>query len=74
MQGDDIIFPNLDMCLTTLAGWFNESLLKKNYLSLQYSPDGFPQPDSDDDFADVSISVHHLLFDIAAENSKAHNN
>ena len=31
MQGDDIIFPNLDMCLITLAGWFNESLLKKNW-------------------------------------------
>ena len=29
MQGDDIILPNLDMCLITLAGWFNESLLKK---------------------------------------------
>ena len=26
MQGDDIIFPNLDMYLITLAGWFNESL------------------------------------------------
>ena len=31
MQGDDIIFPNLDMCLITLAGWFNENLLKKNW-------------------------------------------
>ena len=31
MQGDDIIFPNLDMCLITLAGWFNKNLLKKNW-------------------------------------------
>ena len=31
MQGDDIIFPNLDMCIITLAGWFNKSLLKKNW-------------------------------------------
>ena len=31
MQGDDIIFPNLDMCLIMLAGWFNENLLKKNW-------------------------------------------
>ena len=31
MQGDDIIFPNLDMCLITLAGWFNKSLLIKNW-------------------------------------------
>jgi hypothetical protein len=28
--GDDIIFPNIEMCLITLAGWFNESPLKKN--------------------------------------------
>jgi hypothetical protein len=28
-HGDDIIFPNLDMCLIMLAGWFNESPLKK---------------------------------------------
>jgi hypothetical protein len=41
-------------------------------LSRQYSPDGFPQPDSDDDFANVSISVRRSLFDIAAENLKAH--
>jgi len=41
-------------------------------LSQQYSPDGFPQPDSDDDFANGSISVFRLLFDIAAENLKAH--
>ena len=26
MQGDDIIFPNLDMCLITLASWFGKSL------------------------------------------------
>ena len=31
MQGDDIIFPNLDMCLIMLAGWFNKSLLKKKW-------------------------------------------
>ena len=28
-HGDDIILPNIDMCLIMLAGWFNESLLKK---------------------------------------------
>ena len=29
MQGDDIIFPNLDMYLIVLAGLCNKSLLKK---------------------------------------------
>ena len=28
-HGDDIIFPNIDICLIMLAVWFNESLLKK---------------------------------------------
>jgi hypothetical protein len=28
-HGNDIIFPNIEMCLITLAGWFNKSLLKK---------------------------------------------
>ena len=25
-DGDDIILPNIDMCLIMLAGWFNKSL------------------------------------------------
>ncbi|EDR08926.1 uncharacterized protein LACBIDRAFT_326552 [Laccaria bicolor S238N-H82] len=41
-------------------------------LSRPYSLDGFPQPDSDDDFANLSIPIRRSLFDIAAENLKAH--
>ena len=28
---DDIIFPKMDMCLITLAGWFSQSPTKNNF-------------------------------------------